>query len=129
MIRQQGKAFTKEQRESIIQSLQQYLELGFSRNKACDIIGLAPGTLSNWVKEDNALAIKLQSWENKINADSLAVIQNAILKEKETGDVRAENSWKWVERKMKADFSTRTEQTGADGKDLVPTAINIIKPE
>jgi len=109
MIRQQGKAFTSEQRESIIQSIQPYLELGFSRNKACEIIGLAPGTLSNWVKEDNALAIKLQSWENKINSDALAVIQNAIIKEKETGDIRAENSWKWAERKMKGEFSTRVE--------------------
>lgn len=34
-----------------------------------------------------------------------------------------------AERLGKIDFSTRIEQTGADGKDLVPTSINIIKPE
>ncbi len=60
----QGKAWTKEERDVIIQSLQDSLELGFSRNKACEMIGLAPATLSNWVKEQPALGMKLQNWEN-----------------------------------------------------------------
>ena len=39
-----------------------------------------------------------------------------IVKTIEGGDV-SQSNW-WAERKMKGEFSTRTEQTGADGKDL-----------
>lgn len=118
----QGKEFTPEQRESIIQSLREYLEMGFSRNKACSLIGLAPGTLSNWVKDDEALGMKLEGWENKLNALAISNIAQAIQLEKESNDTRKETTKWWLERKMKADFSTRLEQTGADGKDL-PTPI------
>jgi hypothetical protein len=105
----QGKAFTKEQKEMIIQSLQDYLELGFSRNKACELTGLAPATLSNWVKEDEALGIKLQGWENAINKVALANIRDAIMKESEMDDARKETTKWWAERRMKADFSTKVE--------------------
>jgi len=123
-----GKAFTKEQKEDIIQSLKPFLQDGLSRARACSVIGLAESTLSNWVKEDEALGMKLKGWENELNTIALRAIANGIKKESESEDTRLENSWKWTERKMKEDFSLRTEQTGADGKDLVPTSINIIKP-
>jgi predicted transcriptional regulator len=112
----QGKAFTNEQRETIIQSLREYLELGFSRNKACEIIGLAPSTLSNWVKDDEALGIKLQGWENAINKVAMQNILDAINKEGEADDTRKETTKWWLERKMKADFSTRTDITTNDEK-------------
>lgn len=122
----QGKAFTPEQKEMIIQSLQDYLELGFSRNKACSFVGLPPQTLSNWVKEDEALGIKLQGWENAMNKLAMANLRDAMLKEAETEDARKETSKWWAERKMKDEgFSTRTEQTGADGKDLPSPIIQL----
>lgn len=117
----QGKAFTQEQREMIIQSLKPHLELGFSRNKACELIGITPSTLSTWVKEDEALRIKLQGWENTMNALAMANIQSAMLKEAEMDDARKETSKWWAERRMKADFSTRTDITTND-KEL-PTPI------
>lgn len=121
----QGKGFTNEQRDIIIQSLQPYLEMGFSRNKACSLIGLAPGTLSNWVKDDEALGMKLAGWENVINTIAINNIKDAIMKESEmTDDIRKENSWKWAERRMKADFAVRTEVTGEEGKDLIMTFDN-----
>lgn len=115
----QGKEWTKEQREMIVQSLQPYLEMGLSRNRACSLIGLAPATLSNWVKEDPALGIKLTGWENAMNVLAIANLKSALEKEAETEDVKKETSKWWAERKMKEDFSTRTEQTGADGQPLV----------
>ena len=119
----QGKAFTAEQRETIIQSLQPYLEMGFSRNKACAFIGLKPNTLCNWVKDDEALGMKLQGWENAINMIVMQNLAQAIQKESELeDDLRKDNTKWWAERKMKDDFSTRQENTGADGKDL-PTPI------
>ncbi len=95
----QGKAFTEEQRETIIQSLQDWLELGFSRNKACAFIGLKPNTLSNWVKEDEALGMKLVGWENANNKIAMSNIRDAMVKESETEDLKKENSWKWVSAK------------------------------
>ena len=57
----QGKEWTKEEKEEIIQSLRPYLEMGFSRNRACSFIGLAPSTLSNWCKESASLGMKILS--------------------------------------------------------------------
>ena len=124
----QGKAYTKEQREVIIESLRDYLELGFSRNKACELTGLDATTLSKWVQADEALSMKLQSWENAINKLALANIRDAIQKEGELEETRKETTKWWIERKMKQDFSLRTEQTGADGKDLPVPILNTYVP-
>lgn len=110
----QGKAFTKEQKDTIIQSLQEYLELGFSRNRACKMVGLSPVTLHNWIKADEALGIKIQGWENAINKLVLANLRDSLQAEAESDDARKENSKWWAERKMREDFSTKqeVEQTG-----------------
>lgn len=84
--------------------------MGFSRNKACNFIGLAPGTLSNWVKDDEALGMKLTGWENAVNTVVMQNLVQAIKREGELeDDIRKENSWKWAERRMKDDFSLKTE--------------------
>jgi hypothetical protein len=122
----QGKAYTPEQREMIITSLQDYLELGFSRNKACDLIGLPPMTLCNWIKNDEALGIKIQGWENAINKVVLANLVDAIKKESEMDDARKETTKWWAERKMKADFSVKTEtDVTTNGKDLPSPIISL----
>lgn len=116
----QGKKFTQQQRENIIKSLQPYLEMGFSRNKACDFIGLTPQTLSVWVQEDEALLMKLTSWENAINTVAINNMKQAVMKEAELDDdLRKENTKWWLERRMKHEFSTRLEQTGPEGEALV----------
>lgn len=105
----QGKAYTPEQKEQAIQSLQEYLKMGFSRNKACSLIGLPPATLSNWVSEDETLGMRLEGWENYITALAIANIKQAIDKESQlTDDTKKENSWKWAERKLK-DLSPKNE--------------------
>lgn len=113
----QGKEFTKEQRDVIIQSLQPYLEMGLSRNRACSLIGLLPQTLSNWLKDDEALLMKIQGWENAMNVLAAANIKSALEKEAETDDTRKETSKWWAERRMKEDFSTKTEQDITSGGD------------
>lgn len=118
MYMAQGKEWTPEQKDMIIQSLREYLELGFSRNKSCEIIGLAPSTLSNWIKADDALGIKIQGWENAINKVAMQNILDAINKEGEMEDNKKETTKWWLERRMKDDFSTRTENTGKDGEAL-----------
>lgn len=119
-----GKAWTDEQKDMIIQSLREYLELGFSRNKACKLIGLPPQTLSNWIKVDEALGMKVEGWENAINKLAMANIVDALNKESEMDDDARKDTTKWwLERKMKKDFSTRVENDlTTNGKEL-PTPI------
>lgn len=105
----QGKEFTKEQKDEIMQSLKTYLEMGFSRNRACSLIGLPPTTLSNWVLKDEALGIKLEGWENMITALAISNIKSAIrLESKQTKNIEKNNSWRWAERKLK-ELSPKTE--------------------
>lgn len=114
----QGKAFTKEERERIIQSLQPYIEAGLSRNKACEAIGLPPQTLSNWVQQDESLGIKLKGWENAMSILALQNVYSALLKEAEMDDNKKDTSKWYLERREKEMFSTRQENTGADGQPL-----------
>lgn len=74
----QGKEWTAEERETIIQSLRPFLEMGLSRNKACEAIGLTPSTLSNWVAADDALGMKLRGYENTLNYLAISNIASAL---------------------------------------------------
>lgn len=117
----QGKAYTDEQRTTIIESLRAYLELGYSRNKACNFVGLDATTLSKWVKDDEALSMKLSSWENLVNTIAISNIKKAIqIEGADEKDTRKENSWKWLERKEES-FKPKQDVTTND-KDL-PTPI------
>lgn len=129
----QGKAFTSEERQTIIESLKPYLEMGFSRNKACKFVGLDPTTLSKWVQKDESLSIKLVSWENVNSALALANIHQALKNESilatEKGDVRMENSWKVLSKleegyKDKLDVTTNDESITVDQKEAAQHAIS-----
>lgn len=125
----QGKEWTAEQKDCIIQSLKPYLEMGLSRNRACSLTGLAPATLSNWVSEDEALGIKLLGWENTMNVLATANIKMALEKESETEDTRKETSKWWAERRMKEDFSIKTEQDLTSKGESIKTINYIVPPE
>lgn len=112
----QGKEYTQAQKDSLIESIRPYLEMGFSRNKACGFVGLDATTLCKWAKDDEALSMKLQGWENIINTMVVKNITDAIRREGELpDDLKKENSWKWAEKRMKEDFSNRQEVTGENG--------------
>jgi transposase-like protein len=118
----QGREWTNEERETIIQSLKPFLEIGLSRNKACESIGLPPQTLSNWVVNDEALGMKLKGWENTLNLLAVSNIASALNKESEMDDAKKETSKWYLERRMK-DFSPKQEtDVTTNGKDL-PTPI------
>lgn len=105
----QGKAYTDKQREMILESLKDYLELGFSRSRACKMVGFDETTLSKWLSNDEALSMKVQGWENAMNKLALANLRDALLKESQSDDSKKETSKWWSERKMKEDFSTKSE--------------------
>lgn len=112
----QGKEWTAEERETIIQSLRPYLEMGFSRNKSCAFVGLTPSTLSNWVKDDASLGMRLTGWENVNSALALANIRKAIENEgqkADQGDTKMENSWKLVS-KLEDGYKDKLDVTSND---------------
>jgi hypothetical protein len=123
----QGKPFTPEQKATIIESLRPYLEMGFSRNKACRFIALDPTTLSKWVQDDEALSMKLVSWENVNSALALANIHQALKNESilagEKGDVRVDNSWKLIS-KLEDGYKDKLDVTTND-KELPSPIINL----
>lgn len=108
----QGKAYTPKQKETILESLRPHLELGYSRSKSCKFIGLDETTLSKWASSDEALSMKLQSWENTVNTMVMANLVDAIRVEGENqDDIRKETTRWWAERKMKNEgFSQKVEQ-------------------
>jgi hypothetical protein len=107
----QGKAYTEQERAVILESLRPYLELGFSRSKSCKFIGLDETTLCKWLSNNEALSMKIEGWENTINTVAMANIRDAINKEAEMDDARKETTKWWLERRMKQDFSIKTENT------------------
>lgn len=119
-----GKPYTDEQKEQAILSLKDYLTAGFSRAKACELVGLADSTLSNWVQKDETLGMRLKGWENTLNALAMSNMADALRIEGEQDDnARKENTRWWLERRMKKDFSTQTNtDITSDGKAL-PTPI------
>lgn len=110
--RQQGKQYTKAQREEIIQSLRQYLVLGYDLKRACLLATQPYTTIITWVNKDAVLSAKVHAWQNMVNAKARQNIAKSI----NEGDV-TDSKW-WAERREKKDFSTRTEQTGDDGRPL-----------
>lgn len=126
----QGKEFTQEQREQAIESLKPFLEMGFSRNRACELTGLNPSTLSRWVTEDETLGMRLVGWENVITAIALENIGTVIRKERELpDDLRKENSWKWGERKLR-ELSPKLEtDITSNGETIQPVLVKFIDGE
>jgi len=121
---QQGKKYTKEQRETAISSLQEWLEFGFSRARACGMVGMTESTLSRWVNEDHALGMKVKSWENKINRLATQNIVDALnLEANDENDKRKETTKWWMERRMKKDYSTRIEQDLTTDGEKLPNPI------
>jgi len=114
--RQQGKPYTKEQREEIIKSLRPYLTLGYDLKNACILAQVTYETVWHWVKADTALLIKIKAWQNMVNAKARQNVAASI----NEGDTQ-ESKW-WLERKEKKTFSTRTDIT-TGGEKINPKPI------
>ena len=101
---QQGKEYTQEQRDQVLERLKPYFLLGYSRNKAC-ILGKFDGsTLSRWEKDDPELSRKIDSW---IEYPTSIARQN-IVKKLNSEDIDT-SKW-WLERRDK-DMTPKQEST------------------
>jgi hypothetical protein len=100
-------------KEKTLEILKPYFQRGWSVTKVCDKSGYCDDqTILNWMEDDLEIRAKIKVWQNEITE---VAVENWKQKINE-GDYIASKDW--LERKAKDDFSTRTETTGADGKDL-----------
>lgn len=100
----QGKAYTDEQRETIIRSVQMYIKLGYSDAKACILAKVPVTTFNTWVLNDESLRIENESLRNLVSAKARTNIIRAINDQKDL----SLSKW-WLETKDKDEFSTSVE--------------------
>ena len=110
--RQQGKPYTKEQREKIIQSIKPYLQLDYDLKNACVMANAPYTTVISWVNKDPALCIQVEAWRNSVNAKSRQNLAKSI-----SGGNIDDSKW-WLERRDKESFSSRKELSGPNGNEI-----------
>lgn len=110
----QGKARDK---EGTLEVLKPFFKMGCSITKACNYAGIPTTTVLTWFDNDPVLRAKVSAWQNEPN---VLARSNWIAKMAE-GDYMA--SKEWISKKEKDEFADRVEQTGAEGKDLLPEII------
>lgn len=112
-------------REKVIGELKKKLKLGYSVKKACELIGIPQSTVQTWIEKDDALRLKVVSWQNEISDLARREWKKAIKNGRPSkyGPDRYTPARDWLERKEKDEFSTRQEQTGKDGKPIETTQV------
>ena len=111
----QGKKWNKKE---ILEVLKPFLKLGYSINKACDIVGIPESTVHTWIGKDAELRVQFTAWQNEISTlarqEWLVAIKEG--KPSKFGPDRYTPSKEWLERKDRDEFSTRTDFTSGDDK-------------
>ena len=105
--------YTKE----VVELLENAFRDGASITEACDRAKIDRQTYYNWLDGQDGFSTKMQEAQEWVSEIARAVVAQRITRKKDLETAK----W-WLERKKKGEFSTRTENTGKDGKDLpVPT--------
>lgn len=94
--------------EQTVAKLLEALRGGNTRRASCAVAGIDQSTLANWIKEYSDFSKAIEKAEGEAEAKMVSVIKLA-----------SDTTWQaaawWLERKHKAEWSSRVEQTGADG--------------
>lgn len=93
----------------VVKRITDALRGGNTRRAACAAGSISQDTLAVWLRENPDFSDAVEKAEGEAELRNLAVIQDAT---KTTWQAAA---W-WLERKHKQDWSSRVEQTGADGQ-------------
>jgi hypothetical protein len=111
----QGIAWNK---KTVFEALEPKLKLGYSLTKACNICVIPISTVSTWLEKDEALRLKVNSWQNEISDMARINWSEAIKNGVPTkyGQDTYNPSKDWLERKSKDEFSVRQEITGQEGE-------------
>jgi hypothetical protein len=95
--------------DDVVKRITDALRGGNTRRASCAAGGIDQTTFANWLKDNSDFSHAVEKAEGEAELRNLAVIQDAT---KTTWQAAA---W-WLERKHKQDWSSRVEQTGADGQ-------------
>ena len=120
----QGREFTPEQRENILESIRPYLQMGYSINKACILAQIDGSVIYKWCEADETLSKKIESWRNMVTAIARQNLVKSIQGDKDKGipgDI--DNSKWWLERTARDEFGKNLDLSSL-GK---PISDNIIK--
>lgn len=99
----------------VVNKLREYFAQGLSDAEACSMVDIAKPTLYEYCKLNPDFSNQKEELKKRPALKAKLNVVNDI----ELGDV---NTSKWyLERKCKDEFSIRTETTGKDGKDLIPS--------
>ena len=101
-----------------IDKLEYAFSLGCTDEEACVHADIGVSTLYDFERNNPDFSERKKLLKEKPTFKARKSVVNAI-------ESNPELALKYLERKVKKEFSTRTEQTGADGKDLMPDALNV----
>jgi hypothetical protein len=86
-------------REKVMEVLKPYYKLGYSSTKACQYAGIPQPTVTEWLKNDPELLLKVTAWQNEVNT----IARTNLVAKIDSGD---ENTSKWwLERKERDEMS------------------------
>jgi hypothetical protein len=108
MAAQPGAGRPTKYTEQTVAKILEALRGGNTRRASCAAGGIDQTTFGNWLKEYSDFSHAVEKAEGEAELRNLAVVQDAI---SSTWQAAA---W-WLERKHKAEWSKRVEQTGVDG--------------
>lgn len=95
--------------------LEQAFAIGCTDKEACIYAGITPDQLYYYTSTVNP---QFQVIKEELKEKPILKARQTIVK----GLDQADNAKWFLERKVKNEFSSRTELTGKDGKDLMPSA-------
>lgn len=100
--------------EKVVEMLQRAFMDGSTVDEAVAVAKIDKQTYYNWRESFPEFSTKMDDARNYVDEVARMVVAKDITKNKNTETAK----W-WLERRKKSEFSTRSEHTGADGKDLV----------
>lgn len=107
--------------EKVLALLKEAFEWGCTDREACLHAEIDEATLYRYQEDHPEYASRKKAWKERPILKARKCVVEALEDDKEL-------SLKYLERKKKDEFSLRNEHTGAEGKDLLPTTIQIVQP-
>jgi hypothetical protein len=99
--------------KEIVEKLEAAFRDGAHIYEACDLAGIDKGTYYSWLEVKDGFSAKMIAAQEWVTEIAKSVVARDITKKKNIDTAK----W-WLERKLKKEFSTRSELTGADGQEL-----------
>ncbi len=96
-----------------VEKLEDAFRDGASITEACDQAKIDRRTYYNWIEDQNGFSTKMTEAQEWVTEIARSVVAQRITRRKDPETAK----W-WLERKLKNEFSTRTEATGKDGEPI-----------